>query len=45
MIAEEVQDVFVERTLLVKQEAVARKNYKVGNWLKLLALHQQNHNQ
>ena len=45
MIAEEVEEVFVERTLLVKQENIARRNYKIGNWLKLLSLHQSNNNQ
>ncbi len=44
MIAEEVQDVFVERTVLVKQEAIARRNYKLVNWLKLLSLHEQDNN-
>ena len=39
MIAEEVQEIFVERTLLVRQENIARRNYKLVNWLKLLTLH------
>ena len=44
MIAEEVQDIFVERPLIVRQENIARRNYKIVNWLKLLSLHQQNKN-
>jgi hypothetical protein len=38
MIPEEVQDVFVERTLIVKQENIARRNYKIRDWLKLVSL-------
>lgn len=32
----------MERSLLVRQETIARRNYKLANWLKLLSLHQQN---
>jgi hypothetical protein len=38
MISEEVQEVFVERTLIVKQENIARRNYKIRDWLKLVSL-------
>ncbi len=44
MIQEEVQDVFVERSIIVKQENIARRNYKIVNWLKLLTLQEEDKN-
>jgi len=38
MIAEEIQEIVVERTMIVKQENLARKNYKIRDWLKLISL-------
>lgn len=40
-----MQDIFVERSILVRQENIARRNYKLVNWLKLLTLQEQDHNQ
>jgi hypothetical protein len=44
MLKEFIDDVFIERSVLVKQENIARKNNKVGSWLKLLSMHRENHN-
>lgn len=44
MIAEEIQEMVVEPILISKQENIARRNYKLVNWLKLLTLHDQNKN-
>jgi hypothetical protein len=44
MIPEEVQEVFVERTLIVKQENIARRTYKIRDWLKLVSLLEEDKN-
>lgn len=44
MIAEEVQTIVIEPTRIVHMENVARKSYKIINWLKLLSMHRDNQN-
>lgn len=42
MIAEEVTEITSDFSMLARQEKIARKNWKLHNWLKLLSLHTQN---
>lgn len=44
MIAEEVQYITIEPTRITHAENIARRSYKVVNWLKVISMHRDNRN-
>jgi hypothetical protein len=44
MIAEEVQYITIEPARIAHAENVARKTYKIVNWLKVISMHRDNRN-